>query len=569
MGLNLSANWQDDYEVAEGFHLEIDSTGFHLPTAIQFVPDPGTTPKSPLYFVTEIRGAIKVVCQDRSVHTFADDFFTLVPLKELPEEPGEIGMAGLCLYPKNGYVFVSYAYEDDNGIYRNGLSRFQSDPQVFGLIPESRTELLPLLKNYLSSISHQIGPLAIHDDLLYVSVGDGEVSQDARNLDSPRGKILRMTLDGLPAPGNPHAVDSNPDNIRNYIWASGFRNPFSLKIVDGEVFVADNGPKHDRFVKVVAGDDFLYDGSDESIAINPLYLWNPAVSPVQMDYDSVQLSKLGFPEVWQDSFLITLSGTPVAPPGRSDRGAKSVIALGFDFESGKVSRPPKPLLNYKGPGSQMPVGLTIGPDGLYIVPIFPDTAGNSSILKLTYAPEKNESHVINELDPGFLIMKYSCHACHIIDGKGYGYTGPEIKRPVLGETLWDKLHSQTYEEQSLHVDSLLSEPYLSHASTRREIRDTKGKEKVRTWLINRLMEPRFDQQVIAMPNLQISEEEATVLSDWLLLDYLSANPLSRMKGRVKEILPSPSYTNLVLMLMAGAVLGGLTTVASVYLLRKR
>ncbi|MDA0347187.1 MAG: glucose dehydrogenase, partial [Verrucomicrobia bacterium] len=125
----IHADWRNDYEVAKGFRLDVDAQGFKFPTSIAVVPNPGDTPNSPLYFVTEIRGRVRVVTRNRSVYTFAENFFKLEPTAELPNEEGEIGMAGLCLEPVNGYVFVSYAYQDELGYYRNGLSRFQPDPQ--------------------------------------------------------------------------------------------------------------------------------------------------------------------------------------------------------------------------------------------------------------------------------------------------------------------------------------------------------------------------------------------------------------------------------------------------------
>ena len=398
-----SGDWKNEYEVASGFRLDVDTEGYKFPTAVAFVPQPGIENDSPLYFVTEIRGVIKVVTQDRTIHTFAKLSKGLIPTLELPNQEGEVGMAGLCLDPENGYIFVSYAYEDELGYYRNGITRFNSKPDTFSLAPTDHLDLAPVLSSYLSAVSHQIGPMAILNGHLFVCIGDGEVTANSRNLDSPNGKILRMTLDGRPSPNNPHAVDEDPNNIRNYIWASGFRNPFSIKVAGGRVFVTDNGPQVDRFVEARAGDDFLYDGSNDSLAINPLFLWERSVSPVQMDYNPARVKELRFPGDLIHSFFIAQSGSPIEPAGKSDHGSKTVVALGVDVASGKVTSVPKPLLAYKGKGKQLPVGLALGPDGLYVVPLLPDSDGKSAILKLTYAPENEHAYTIDNLAPEALI----------------------------------------------------------------------------------------------------------------------------------------------------------------------
>ncbi|MCI0481371.1 MAG: hypothetical protein L0213_07270, partial [Candidatus Dadabacteria bacterium] len=59
--------------------MAIDTEGYSFPTSIAFVPEPGSGPRDPLYFVTELRGRVKVVTNDRSVHTFAEDIFRFEP----------------------------------------------------------------------------------------------------------------------------------------------------------------------------------------------------------------------------------------------------------------------------------------------------------------------------------------------------------------------------------------------------------------------------------------------------------------------------------------------------------
>src|SRR5215208_4372675 len=126
-----SFDWRSDWAVPEGFALQSDTEGYHFPTAIAFVPEPGSDPKDPLYFVTELRGRIKVITNDRSTYTFAENFFQLQPEQELPEVEGETGLAGICLAPEQGYVFVTFAYQDPDGVLRNNVARFEAAPHTF------------------------------------------------------------------------------------------------------------------------------------------------------------------------------------------------------------------------------------------------------------------------------------------------------------------------------------------------------------------------------------------------------------------------------------------------------
>ena len=82
-------DWREFWEVQPGFDISIDSEGFEFPSSIAFVPNPGTLPKDPLYFVTELRGRVKVITNDRSVLTFAEVSYDLRPNSELPAIAGD------------------------------------------------------------------------------------------------------------------------------------------------------------------------------------------------------------------------------------------------------------------------------------------------------------------------------------------------------------------------------------------------------------------------------------------------------------------------------------------------
>jgi glucose/arabinose dehydrogenase len=107
---------------------------------------------------------------------------------------------------------------------------------------------------------------------LYLSVGDRQRMTVAQDLDQPEGKILRLTLDGKPAPGNPHfgktgaaavtLIDPprdteiaktapvvstyafpGPNTTPAETWTTGHRTPYGLAFSpSGELWEVEHGP---------------------------------------------------------------------------------------------------------------------------------------------------------------------------------------------------------------------------------------------------------------------------------------------------------------------------------------
>src|SRR5690606_4660665 len=160
-----------------------------------FVPEPGPEPDAPLYFVTELRGTIKVVTNDRTVRTFATVptvGFQDVELRGSSQQ----GLAGLCLDPRRGHVFVTFTYPDARGILRNCIGRFRTPPGSFGLAPDETTDFGPVLADFQAAPAHQIGGCVVRGDSLYVGVGDGGNVSSASNVNVLLGKVLRLSVDG-------------------------------------------------------------------------------------------------------------------------------------------------------------------------------------------------------------------------------------------------------------------------------------------------------------------------------------------------------------------------------------
>jgi hypothetical protein len=224
---------------------------------------------------------------------------------------------------------------------------------------------------------------------------------------------------------------------------------------------------------------------------------------------------------------------------------------------------PKSLLEYVGSEKQLFSGLAIGPDGLYVAPLLPDSEGVGSVLKISYNPDDPHPRTLHEeLNVSALFEQYACLSCHVIDRKGNGLVGPILDRKALGKTLMERLHTPEYEAILNTIDGLKVEPYLSTAAGRDAVRKSQGKERVRNWLINRLLEPRFDRKVTQMPNVGMNEEEAKVIADWFM-DFPTENPTFLQKLATR-ILPTPSYKSLMLMF----ILGGLASVIATVILAK-
>jgi glucose/arabinose dehydrogenase len=176
----------------------------------------------------------------------------------LGSERGLLGFAVDPAFLSNGVVFVYYTRDAPGapGNCVNRVSRFVMQNSTI----DPNTEVV-LLDN-ISSVAgnHNGGDLEVGSDgFLYVSVGDagadprqrGAPNQAAQDLSLLNGKILRITLDGQPAPGNPISgantaqcatrgnTPSTPTTLCQEIFAWGLRNPYR--------FAIDRNDGSDRF----------------------------------------------------------------------------------------------------------------------------------------------------------------------------------------------------------------------------------------------------------------------------------------------------------------------------------
>ena len=538
--VSLSADVSDDWALPPGFDLKLDSEGYELPTAIAFVPEPGTSPKSPLYFVTELRGRVKVVTRDRSVSTFADVAIP-EPSTKYPQLSAQNGAAGLCLDAERGYVFVTYSAFGADGALRNAIVRFESKRRTFGLRAGSRLDIKSIFAPYPTSANHQIGGCVVVGDALFVGVGDGAVASRARDLDSVSGKVLRMTLDGEPFPGNPFARGAPAGSGRAYVWAYGLRNPFGLAEVDGALFATQNGNAIDNFLRVEKGADYGWQGSDAAIATNAAAVISPAVGPVHLAY-LPEDSRL-FPPEWAGTFFFAASVS-------SASAGAGVFALGYDLGRGRVTEPPRSFVRFRREAGGEVAAVALGADGLYFAPIVPGSTGQSPVYRVVYDPGARYPNTLAVASGQDLWVEYGCSACHSLFGIG-GAVGPPLDQPGLEERIAARLSSTEYGKRVAELDRTTEEPFASYRQERRRILSQNGNDQVVSWITAKLREPRFDDPAARMPNLGLTQAQARAISRFLVSgqdELLAPSPSRSLAERVRASVASKRF--------AGGFVGG-------------
>lgn len=164
--------------------------------------------------------------------------------------------------------------------------------------------------------SHRIafGP----DGAMFVSSGDRQKGAPAQATDGNLGKILRLTAEGQPFPGNPRAGEGG---VAAQFWTLGHRNVLGLAFApDGRLWAHEMGPQGGDEVNLilpgrnygwpVVSNGSEYGGGDipdhptrpEFEA--PKVWWNPAISPAGAIIYTGDL----FPQWKGDLLLGALSG---------------------------------------------------------------------------------------------------------------------------------------------------------------------------------------------------------------------------------------------------------------------
>ncbi len=271
------------------------------------------------------------------------------PVSNVPAvlHQGQGGLLGIFTSPKfatDRQVYLTYAEPGDGG---SGLALARARLQT-GQNAASLEGLEVLWRQMPKGRGGQFGAaIAFSPDgrYLFLTVGDRQRMTPAQDPNQELGKVLRLTLDGKPAPGNPMAgktgassvplIDPPRDTeaaktapvVSTYTfpgpnvapaetWSTGHRTPYGLAFApDGRLWEVEHGPRGgDELNLIEPGKNYgwplvAYATNYNGVPIpspdtrpdlqKPVIYWNPVIAPGSLTFYNGAM----FPQ-WKGSALI-------------------------------------------------------------------------------------------------------------------------------------------------------------------------------------------------------------------------------------------------------------------------
>jgi len=204
-------------------------------------------------------------------------------------QSGEGGLMGIAFHPDFASSPFVYAMHTSGGFLssHNRLVRMRWNGTSLGP-PETLLDGMPAAGIHNGS-RIVVGP----DRMLYITMGDAGNSDAAQDLKSLGGKILRLTLDGKPAPGNP---------FNTAVWSYGHRNPQGLVFhpTTNVLYETEHGPGDNDEVNIIRrGGNYGWptvhgfcdddSGAERAFCkshnvIEPLMAWTPTIAITGADF---------------------------------------------------------------------------------------------------------------------------------------------------------------------------------------------------------------------------------------------------------------------------------------------
>jgi glucose/arabinose dehydrogenase len=233
-------------------------TNLDVPWGVAFLPD-----GSALVTERHNRRILKV-----GPGKTTDGELTVKPLTTIEgvyanNEGGLLGIAASPGYARDKTIYIYYTTKKDNRIAKLRLDAARPRPRA-------------IVTGIPGAGVHNGGRLAFGPDgYLYASTGDASRAGGSQNRHDLGGKILRMTTDGKPPPGNPFKG--------SLVWSYGHRNPEGIAWdADGRMYSAEIGEAvWDELNLIVPGHNYGWPkvqgmGTMPGMT-NPIAVWRPEI----------------------------------------------------------------------------------------------------------------------------------------------------------------------------------------------------------------------------------------------------------------------------------------------------
>ncbi len=282
------------------YQVQTVTAGLDTPWGLSFLPDG-------MILVTERPGRLRVI---------ENGVLREAPVAGVPAvfAEGQGGLFEAQPHPRfieNRLIYLTYA-EGTAAANRTTLARGTFDGQSL-----QNLQVLWQASPAKEGPAHFGGRmLFLPDNTLLLTLGDGfAYRESAQGLDNDLGKVVRLTLEGLPAPNNPFV---SAPGARPEIWSYGHRNVQGIAMDrdTGRIWTNEHGPRGGDEVNLMRpganyGWPVITYGRDYTGAIispfteragmeQPLTYWVPSIAPSGMAFYSGDL----FPG-WRGDLLVS------------------------------------------------------------------------------------------------------------------------------------------------------------------------------------------------------------------------------------------------------------------------
>lgn len=262
--------------------VEILESEFEVPWAIEVLPDGG-------YLVTERPGRLRAVLPGSRTTNI-----TGVPEVVAVRQGGLLDVAIADDFETTRRIYLTYSKPAGRrtvtaagtGVLNENYTQLEDFKDIFVGNPPSNSPM------------HFGSRIVLDGDVVFITSGEHSSPQTrvlAQDLSTTYGKVLRITLDGAPAAGNPFADQSGADPR---IFSYGHRNPqgADLNPETGALWTLEHGPRGgDELNLIEPGANYgwpvvsygiNYGGSPVGTGqtsapglSEPRYYWDPVIAP--------------------------------------------------------------------------------------------------------------------------------------------------------------------------------------------------------------------------------------------------------------------------------------------------